>query len=304
MSVPEIWRYLVEWVRIPYEAYMHGIKRVIYTGRTRYQQVDIVETYSFGKCLFLDGKLQSSEYDEKVYHEALVHPAMMTHPSPRSVLVVGGGEGATIREVLRHPVERVVMVDLDGELVELCKKYMPEWSQGAFEDPRLELVISEGRKFMEECSEKFDVIILDLVDPTPNSPALKLYTRELYQLVRRRLRSGGVMVTQATSVRFSLNAFAAIRNTVAAVFPVARAYAAPVMSFLSLWGFVMGSLGRDPLEVSREELRRRIAGLRGELDYYDEEVHYHMFHLPKFIRRSMEAVKEVSTDEKPAYMPP
>lgn len=207
--------------------------------------------------------------------------------------------------MLRHPtVERVVMVDLDGELVELCRRYMPEWSRGAFDDPRLELVISEGRRFVEECGEKFDVIILDLVDPTPGSPAVHLYTREFYQLVRERLRGGGVMVTQATSIRFSLNTFAAIRNTVAAVFPVARAYAAPVMSFLSLWGFALGSLGRDPLEVSGEELRRRIASLRGELDYYDEEEHHHMFHLPKFIMRRVEEVREVSTDEKPAYMPP
>ena len=304
MSVPEIWRYLVEWVRIPYEAYMHGIKRVIYTGKTRFQQVDIVETYSFGKCLFLDGKLQSSEYDEKVYHEALVHPAMMTHPNPRRVLVVGGGEGATIREVLRHPVEKVVMVDLDRELVELCRKHMPEWSQGAFEDPRLELVFSEGRKFLEKCGEKFDVIILDLVDPTPNSPALKLYTREFYQIVRERLTPQGVAVTQATSLRFSLNAFAAIRNTLAQVFPVARAYAAPVMSFLSLWGFALASLGRDPLQVSSEELKERIARLKGELDYYDERVHRHMFHLPKFIRKRMEEIKDVSTDENPTYMPP
>ena len=300
-----IWRYLIEWVRIPYEAYMHGIKKVYYSGETRYQKVDIVETYSFGKCLFLDGKLQSSEYDEHVYHEALVHPAMMTHPNPRRVLVVGGGEGATIREVLKHPsVEEVTMVDLDGELVELCKRFLPEWSRGAFEDPRVRLVISEGRKFMKEARDEYDVIILDLVDPTPDSPAALLYTKEFYSLVEKRLGKGGVMVTQATSVRFSLTTFAAIRNTVAQIFPVARAYYVPMTSFLSLWGFALGSKSRDPLSIERSEIEERINGLRGELRFYDPEVHYYMFHFPRYLREKMDAVEDIYTDEKPVYMPP
>ncbi|MEM0318067.1 MAG: methyltransferase domain-containing protein, partial [Candidatus Nezhaarchaeales archaeon] len=172
-----------------HEAHLHGVRKIMYSGRTKFQQVDIVETYSFGKCLFLDGKLQSCEYDEHVYHEALVHPAMMTHPDPKRVLIVGGGEGATAREVLRYPtVEKVVMVDIDGELVDLCRRYMPEWSQGAFEDPRLELVIADGRKYIEETGESFDVVILDLTDPLPGTPSVYLYTREFYELVKGRLR--------------------------------------------------------------------------------------------------------------------
>ena len=305
MLVEPVWRYLIEWILTPYEAHMHGIRRVLYSGKTRYQQVDVVETYSFGKCLFLDGKLQSSEYDEYVYHEALVHPAMMTHPDPRRVLVIGGGEGATIREVLRYPsVERVVMVDLDKEVVDVCRRYMPEWSRGAFEDPRVELVIEEGRKFVRECGEEFDVVILDLTDPTPDSPSVYLYTREFYEMVKRRLGEEGVMVTQATSVRFSPKAFAMIRNTVAAVFPIARAYYTPVTSFLSLWGFVLGSLGRDPASINPDEIRSRLEKLTGELRYYDEVVHISMLHLPRYLRERLDEVREVATDENPAYMPP
>lgn len=299
----EVWRYIVEWIRMPYEAYMHGVRRILYSGSTRYQRVDIVETHSFGKCLFLDGKLQSSEFDEFVYHEALVHPAMLTHPQPRHVLVVGGGEGATIREVLRHPtVEEVTMVDLDGELVELCRRYMPEWSRGAFEDPRVRLVVGEGRRFLEESGETYDVIVLDLVDPTPGSPAALLYTREFYSIVKDRLSGDGVMVTQATSTRFSTRTFAAIRNTVAQLFPVARAYFAPVVSFQSLWGFVLGSKGRDPLGIDRGELERRIAGLGGDLRFYDVETHYFILHMPRFLREKVEEIRDVYTDEKPVYM--
>lgn len=284
---------------------MHGVKRVIYSGRTEYQQVDIVETYLFGKCLFLDGKLQSSEHDERIYHEALVHPAMMTHPEPRRVLIVGGGEGATAREVLRYPsVERVVMVDIDRELVELCKRYMPEWNQGAFDDPRLELVIGDGRKYVEETDEMFDVAILDLTDPIPGTPSVLLYTREFYGLVRRRLRSGGVAVTQATSLRFSLETFAKIRNAVASAFPLARSYTAPVISFISFWGFVLGSLGRDPLSVSGGEIRERIASLKGELEFYNEDAHRLMFRIPKSISEKADRVSEVPTDTNPAFAPP
>lgn len=298
------WRFILEWMVMPYEAHFHGIKRSIYSGKTRFQQVDIVETYSFGKCLFLDGKLQSCEYDERVYHEVLVHPAMMTHPEPERVLIVGGGEGATAREALRHPtVERVVMVDIDGELVELCRRHMPEWSQGAFEDPRLELTIAEGRRYLEEAGELFDVVILDLTDPLPGTPSVYLYTREFYELVRSRLRPGGVAVTQAASLRYTLDTSAKIRNAVASVFPLTRLYTVNLTSFMSYWGFVLGSTGRDPLSVAREELQARISSLRGELAFYDEETHYHLFHLPRFVRERVELIREVPTDSNPAFIP-
>jgi len=297
------WRFIVEWMVMPYEAHLHGVKQVLYNGRTRYQQVDIVETYSFGKCLFLDGKLQSCSYDEYVYHEVLVHPAMMTHPGPRRVLIIGGGEGATAREVLRYPsVEKVVMVDIDGELVDLCRRYMPEWGQGAFEDPRLELVIDDGRKYVEETEELFDVVILDLTDPLPGTPSVYLYTKEFYEMIRGRLRPHGVMVTQATSLRYSLDTSAKIRNAVAAVFPITRMYAASITSFMSLWGFVLGSLGRDPLSIPHEEISSRLASLKGELLFYEEELHRSLFHLPRFVRDRVYAVKDIPTDANPSFV--
>lgn len=299
------WRYVIEWMQMPYEGHLHGVKRIIYTGKTKFQQVDIVDSYSFGKCLFLDGKLQSSEYDEWVYHESLVHPAMVTHPNPRKVLIIGGGEGATAREILRYPsVERVVMVDIDRELVELCKSYMPEWSQGAFEDPRFELVISDGRKFIEESSEMFDVVILDLTDPIPGTPSVFLYTKEFYELVKRRLSNNGVMVTQATSLRFSLETFAKIRNAVSTTFPIVKPYTAPTISFLSFWGFVLGSLGRDPLSFNSEDINIRLRSLRGDLQFYNGYTHRCLFQLPRKVRETLNAVKEVPTDSSPAFMPP
>ncbi|MCS7104616.1 MAG: polyamine aminopropyltransferase [Thermofilaceae archaeon] len=301
----QVWRFVVEWMVQPFEAHMHGVKRVLYSGETKFQKVDIVETFSFGKCLFLDGKLQSSEYDERVYHEALVHPAMVTHPEPRRVLIIGGGEGATAREVLRYStVEQVVMVDIDRELVELCKRYMPEWNRGAFEDPRLKLVFEDGRKYVEDGYEKFDVIIIDLTDPIPGTPSVLLYTKEFYELVRRRLSGDGVVVTQATSLRYTLDTFAMIRNALASVFPIARPYVAPITSFISLWGFVLASVSRDPLFVRAEEIKARLTSMNEALAFYDEEVHRYLFHLPRFIRGRIELMKDIPTDSNPAFSQP
>ncbi len=136
--------------------------RVIYHGVSKYQTIDIVETRLHGKMLFLDGVAQSAERDEFIYHELLVHPAMFAHPNPEKVLVIGGAEGATLREVLKHQtVKRAVLVDIDGELVEICKQYLPGWHQGSFDDPRVEVVIGDGRDYVVKCNEKFDVIIID-----------------------------------------------------------------------------------------------------------------------------------------------
>src|SRR3989338_9191628 len=118
----------------PFEGHMHGIDNIVFYKQTQFQQIEILDTKSYGRCLVLDGKMQSSEVDEYIYHEALVHPAMLTHPHPEKVFIVGGGEGATLREILRHKsVKQVLMVDIDQEVVESCKLYLPQWSQGAFD---------------------------------------------------------------------------------------------------------------------------------------------------------------------------
>jgi len=286
-----------EWLS-SHEAHIHGILELIFDGRTKYQRVTIAKTGSFGLALFLDGFIQSAEYDEFIYHESLVHPAMITYGNPRKVLIIGGGEGATLREVLKYEsVERVVMVDIDEELVNLCKKYLPEWHEGAFDDPRAELVFADGRKFIEETEEKFDVIILDVTDPVKGTPGVLLYTKEFYEKVKERLNPGGVIVTQATSLRYYERVFAVIHNTVASVFPIARRYKVFVPSFYSDWGFVLGSLGRDPLEVPREEVESKLARL--SLRFLDAEQFRFLFALPRFLAERLSKYKEISTLSNP-----
>src|SRR5262249_40147587 len=145
------------------EMYLFAIDKTYAKRTTAFQDVEIVETPSYGTMLILDGLIQSSEDDEHAYHQALVHPGLIAHPGRNEVLIIGGGEGATLREVLRHrSVERVTMVDIDAELIELCKEYLDDWHQGSFDDPRTEVVIGDGRGFLEATDRTFDAVICDI----------------------------------------------------------------------------------------------------------------------------------------------
>ncbi|MEM3793215.1 MAG: methyltransferase domain-containing protein, partial [Candidatus Bathyarchaeia archaeon] len=174
-------------MQAPGSAHLYNILSVYYVGSTRYQDVSILELSELGKTLILDGKVQSSIRDEHVYHEALVQLAMLTHPNPTRVLVIGGGEGATVREVLKHnTVREAVMVDIDQELIEIIKQQFPELHQGSFNDPRVKLVFDDGRKFVEKCDDgRFDVVVCDLTDPLKGGPSVYLYTVEFYREVSR-----------------------------------------------------------------------------------------------------------------------
>ncbi|HUK99897.1 MAG TPA: spermidine synthase, partial [Nitrospirota bacterium] len=146
MIEPKSYKWFIEYTS-PEEGHLHGIRMIHYASQTKYQRMEIMDCGSYGRCLVLDGKMQSTLTDEFIYHEALVHPALLTHPNPKRVFIVGGGEGATLREVLRHKsVEYCMMVDIDQEVVEKSKEFLPEWHQGAFDDPRTDLRFMEARK--------------------------------------------------------------------------------------------------------------------------------------------------------------
>ena len=281
---------------------LHSIKKRIYSGRSKFQSVEIINTGSFGICLVLDGKIQSSEADEFIYHEALVHPAMLTHPQPETVFIAGGGEGATLREVLLHKtVKRAVMVDIDEEVVSLCRRFLPSWHQKAFDDPRTELHFVDARKYLEESSDKFDVIIIDLVDPVEQGPARLLYTREFYQIVKQKLGPAGIMSVQAEPAEWrNSDNFTAIANTLRSVFAIARPYQVHVPSFLGLWGFVAASQSLDPRELTPEEIDTRISTrISKKLKSYDGLTHQAMFTIPKHIRQQLAASKRIITDKQP-----
>jgi len=218
----------------PSERHLYRIRRTLLTCQTSFQAVEIHDLDSFGKALILDSKIQSTAVDEFIYHEILVHPALLLHPNPRRVFIAGGGEGATLREVLRHrTVEQIVMVEIDREVVDACRAHLAEWHQGAFEDPRVKLRYLDARRYLEESSETFDVIILDISDPVKGGPAYRLFTREFYEVLRQRLSPGGAIALQADMVSLlDVTVYSAINATLQSVFPLVAPYWAYIPSFV------------------------------------------------------------------------
>ncbi len=292
----------------PYEQHNFSVKSFLFTGRTAFQSVAILDTHEYGKVLVIDGRTQSTEDDEYIYHEALVHPAMLTHPDPRSVLIIGGGEGATLREVLGYrSVERVVMVDIDRELVELCQKLLPEWNEGAFQDPRVELVFADGKEYVEQTRSAFDVILIDVCDALEAGPALSLYTESFYRQVRERLTPGGLLVVQAMELSgLDYKDHLAVRDTLLQVFSLVRSYSTFIPSFWAEWAFLIASDGPDPAALSRELLVEQLAGrgpagtenLGAALDFYDPDTHFRMFALPKDVKAALDHL--LPPEEAPA----
>ncbi len=280
--------------------YLYRIKEHIYHGKTAYQKVDMVVLESFGKTLFLDGKIQSAEIDEAVYHEVLVHPAMITHGSPEKVLIIGGGEGATLREVLRYPVKKAVMVDIDEQLVKLCEAYMPEWHRGAFYDERSEVIFTDARQYIENTDEKFDVIISDLTEPIEGGPSVMLFTKEFYQSVYDRLSDEGVLVVQSASADvYYGNLYPHIYRTLKEIFPVVKVYHTFILSFQMDWAFTIASKGKDPEDVNAGRIRDIISDFEGELKFYTPDMHYAIFKLPRYMIENLKNGR-VLRDDNPA----
>ncbi|BCU67235.1 spermidine synthase [Sulfolobales archaeon HS-7] len=297
------WHWFIEW-QTPSEFHAHEIERVYQEQKSKYQEVKLVELTRFGKSLIIDGKIQSTVSDEFIYHESLVHPLMLSLRDPERALIIGGGEGATLREVLRYnSFKEVVMVDIDDVVIEFAKKYMAQWHKGAFEDKRTKLVIEDGIEYLRKNKDEFDVIILDLTDPMKDSPSYKLYTSTFYELVKDSLSHNGGISTQATSPSFSIDSFSVISNTIRHVFGKSEVGVSFVPAFDGLWGFAFYSPNSiSPMSQERVDRLLEEKGING-LQYYDGTTHYSMFSIPKYIRKYLENENRISTDDNPIYVP-
>jgi spermidine synthase len=299
------YRWLTELLS-PEEGHFVSIREFLFSTTTEYQSLDILELGDYGKCLVLDGRLQSTLEDEFIYHEALVHPPLLLHPNPERVFIVGGGEGATLREVLRHrSVRKALMVDIDREVVSRCKELLPEFHQGSFDDPRVVLEFTDARRYLEENPETFDVILIDISEPVEEGPAYLLFTREFYQVVKDRLNRPGLIALQAgaaTCIGAGGECFSAVHNTLESVFPSVSAYMASVPSFSIPWGFCLASPepGLDPLSLRDVDdlIRSRI---QGSLRFYDQLTHQGMFSLPKHIRTRLAEEQRLIEDNAPLF---
>jgi spermidine synthase len=279
----------------------HRVKKQIISTRSAFQKIDILDTAEYGRMLFLDNMAQSSELDEFIYHEMMVHPGLLTHTPIRNVCIIGGAEGATLREVLKHDPERVVMIDIDEELVGICREFLPEWSRGAFDDPRVDLKFMDGRKFLEETGERFDAILIDLSDPLENAPSTLLYTREFYERAKRCLSPEGCVLIQSETLNPNrIEPHARIHNTLGSLFSFVRPYFYLSHSFHEFYSFILASDAVDPAEIDvGPALEKNDMGLR----YYSAELHSGMFRLPAYLRNAYETYPDLITDQDVVYYP-
>jgi spermidine synthase len=229
----------------------------------------------------------------------------LTHPKPEKVFIAGGGEGATLREVLRHKtVKKVEMVDIDDEVTTLCKRYLPGHAGKAFEDERAVVYHVDARKYLEDSIDKFNVIIIDLPDPIEEGPAAMLFTQEFFHTIRNRLTNDGLIAVQAGSANpTELLNFSAVNNTLKSIFPIVAQCTIYMPCFGGPWGFCIASLKYDPTLMTPEEVDKHIKAreLKG-LRFCDGETHRSIFALPKYIRDAMAAQKRIITDKKPLYL--
>jgi spermidine synthase len=288
MPKTEHWQWYVEEFS-PTEAHHHALEETFYAGRTEFQDVAIVKTPVFGKMLIIDGDTQSAQLDERIYHESLVHPALAAVEA-RSALILGGGEGATLREVLRSKaIERAVMVDIDGAVIALSRQFLPEWSAGAFDDPRAEVIVGDALRYLAEGDSTFDVVISDLTEPLPDSPSNPLFNPAVFADIKRRLSTGGVYALQAsTAGPHNCELHAKMARTLREFYRSVRTYYTHVPAFDTDWAFLACSDDVDVAALSAERIDRHVEGLRGENYFYDSETHRRIFSLPIYLRRTLE----------------
>lgn len=260
------------------------VRGVLYEGRSDYQSIRVLDTVPFGRALILDSALQTTETDEFIYHEMMVHPALISLAQPERVLIVGGGDGGCLRRALEHPLREVVQVELDRAVVETCRRWLPQVSSGAFDDPRVRLLFADGYEFVEKAQEPFDAIIVDLTDPIPSGPSLRLFTTEFYQAIRRILKDEGLMVTQSSSPLLLTGDLLMIYANLKAVFPLVRVCLAPVPSYPGvLWSFTLASAGNDPLALDEAAVHQRMKARGIFSRYYSPQMHLASFALPPFL---------------------
>lgn len=272
------------------------VTAVLYRGASAYQRIEVYDTVPFGTALVLEGAVQTTSRDEYIYHEMLVHPALLGHPRPRRVLIIGGGDGGTLRRVLAHRVRRALNVELDPAVVEISARFLPQIADGAFQAQHGELLIGDGARFVNETKETFDVVLVDSTDPV--GPAKVLFSSGFYRDVVRVLGPNGLLVTQSGSPTLMHDELREAIGALRQSFPFVSCYLANVPSYPgSLWSFLIAAKQPSaaalftprPDARSRATIERRYVQAGLATLCYSPDVHFASFALPRYIQSALEA---------------
>lgn len=251
--------------------------KTLHVEKTEFQDMAVIDTNQFGRMLVLDGMVQTTIEDEFVYHEMISHVALNTHPNPKNVLVIGGGDGGAIREIVKHPkVEKATLVEIDRRVVEVSREYLPEISCG-LDNPKVTVIYDDGIKHVKDNPNTYDVILVDSTEPV--GPAVELFSGNFYKSIFAALKEDGLFVAQTESPFFNKDLIRNCYKEISAVFPLTKLYLASIPTYPSgLWSFTMGSKKYDPETI--EESAISVYPTK----YYTPRIHKSAFALPAFVK--------------------
>ena len=277
----------------------------VFSGETALQKVEIIDTPYFGRCLILDDSMQSAELDEYIYHETLIHPALVGLQEPRNILVMGSGEGSTLREILKYPlVEKVTAIDVDPQVVQICKDYLPSWHKGAYDHPKIEMHYQDARKYVEERDEQYDAVFVDVTEPLDDGPSYLLFTDQFYKIVAKRLKPNGILGLQAGMFDPSLlKCHSSVYQTLRRTFNYVSSAYAFIPSFANSWSFIFASQEVNVGSIDEDEINNRLASSGiFNLQFYDGETHRALFAIPKNCRLIRDREEFIIKDDKPLFV--
>lgn len=258
------------------------VKKVLYKKKSPFQRIEVIENESYGKVLLLDGLVQTTERDEFFYHEMLVHPAFVSHPYPQKVLIIGGGDGGVLKEVLRYPIQHVSLVEIDQQVIEVSKECFP-WFSPSLKDERVELVIGDGNEFIEKTSRMFDLVLVDSSDPV--GPSTSLHEKDFHRRLKRCLNREAIVIAQVGSPIYHQESIKKKRDFLQEIYKVVRFYLSPVPTYPGgFWAFVFLSVEVEPLKIKRDPPQ----GLK----YFNRDIYQAAFALPNFLKEKLESSQE------------
>lgn len=259
------------------------VDELLFESKTGQQHLIIFQNAAFGRVLVLDGVVQTTEKDEFIYHEMMAHVPILAHGRAKRVLIVGGGDGAMLREVTRHrQVMHITQVEIDRQVIDMCRRYLPNHSQGAFDDPRVAIMIDDGVKFLQNTDEKFDVIIADGTDPI--GPGQALFEKDFYAACKRCLTPGGILVTQNGVPFLQMDEISTTARRLSRVFEDWHFYSAAVPTYVGgIMTFGWGTDNTTLRQTGLNVLKARFADTGLKTGYYTPEIHNAAFALPQYI---------------------
>ncbi len=265
-----------------------AVDKVYFENKTDHQHLIIFENAKFGRVMALDGIIQTTEADEFIYHEMLTHVPLMAHGKVKRVLIIGGGDGGMLREVCKHhSVEHITQVEIDAQVVDMCKQYLPNHSAGAYDDPRVNIVIDDGINFVRECKDHFDVIISDSTDPI--GPGDVLFTSDFYQHCKKCLSEGGILVTQNGVAYMQLDEVVTTAKRLQPYFSDYSFYSAAIPTYIGgIMTFAWATDNPDLRTLPVEKIAQRFEAAKINTRYYNPAIHVASFALPQYILDALE----------------